>query len=354
MNIQLLWLFILSCVFNLNTAFSQDLGSSEISLETTELFREHEVLSVKLSYSHKDIRRNTNDSTYIKTDLYYKSKEGLWDTLKVKLRARGNYRLKNCYFPPVKLKIKKSVAKGTIFEGNKKLKLVLPCLTQKDLNDNVVKEYIAYKLYEIISPYHFKTRMVDIDFTEIRSRKETQHELKGILIEDIDNVADRHNAKTLKRSVHPLQQDNICSVQNDFFQYLIGNTDYSIAYQHNEKLIFVPNKKAMPVPYDFDMSGLVNASYAVVSVVQNQQLDITKVTQRMYRGFKRDEKIYQQVRKEFLDNKIKMVEIVDSFESSFDNPKEFAKTKKFVLDFFTVLVNDSKFNKEILAMARTK
>jgi hypothetical protein len=143
-------------------------------------------------------------------------------------------------------------------------------------------------------------------------------------------------------------------VQNDFFQYLIGNTDYSIAYQHNEKLIFVPNKKAMPVPYDFDMSGLVNASYAVVSVVQNQQLDITKVTQRMYRGFKRDEKIYQQVRKEFLDNKIKMVEIVDSFESSFDNPKEFAKTKKFVLDFFTVLVNDSKFNKEILAMARTK
>lgn len=351
---QLLYRFILCCVFTMHTAFSQDPGSYGQSQETAELFMEREVLPVKLSYSLKDIRRRTNDSTYIKTDLYYESKAGLWDTIEVKLRRRGNYRLKNCYFPPIKLKIKKSISKGTLFEGNKQLKLVLPCLTQKNHNDNVVKEYIAYKLYEIISPYHFKTRMLHIDFTETKGKKEIHHKLAGILIEDIDNVVDRHNAKNVKRYVHPLEQDNTCSVQNDFFQYLIGNTDFSVAYQHNEKLIFIPNKKAMPVPYDFDMSGLVNASYAIVSGVNNQELDITKVTQRMYRGFKRDEKIYHQVRKEFLDNKIQLVETVDSFKSSFDNPNEFIKTKKFILAFFTIIENDSKFNKEILTMARTK
>ncbi len=46
---------------------------------------------------------------------------------------------------------------------------------------------------------------------------------------------------------------------------MIGNTDYSSAYRHNEKLLFVDGN-IMPIPYDFDMSGLVDASYAVVSV----------------------------------------------------------------------------------------
>jgi len=350
---QIIFLFLLTYLFLVNNSYTQDIEKSDKVKGVSQLFINKDVLPIKLSYSNKDIKKLTNDSTYIKTDLSYQQEDGSWKIIEVELRARGNNRLENCYYPPIKIKIKKSISKGTLFEGNKTLKLVLPCLRQKSMNDDVLKECMAYKLYEIISPYHFKTRTVTVDFTETRGKKTLNHKLDGILIEDNKLVADRHNGKVLKRFIHPLGQDAITSVQNAFFQYMIANTDYSTAYQHNEKLFYIDNKM-IPVPYDFDMCGLVDASYAVVSEIQNEQLAITEVTQRMYRGFKRDEKIFQQVRKEFLDNKIQMLEIIDSFESNFDDPKEFSQAKNFILDFFNILADDDLFRNKITSAARTK
>ena len=334
-------------------AYPQDIQESEDKITLTPLFSREEPLSIKLRYSNKELRRDTNDSTYLESVLEYADADQEWKALDVKIRARGNFRRENCYFPPVKFKIKKKKAKGTVFEGNKELKLVIPCRL-KNSQDYVLKEYLAYKLYEVITPFHFKTRPVSMQLTEIKGKKEKSHTLMGFFIEDIDRVAERHGAKKLKRSVHPLQQDNICSVQNDFFQYMIGNTDFSVAYQHNEKLIFLAGRKAIPIPYDFDMSGLVDANYAVVSQIQNQSLNITKVTERLYRGFKRNEDVYEFIRQDFLGKKNQMLDIVDSFENKFKDPDHFKRARKFIEDFFVVLYNEEKFQREILAAARVK
>ena len=90
------------------------------------------------------------------------------------------------------MKIKKDQYKGTIFDGNKTMKLVLPCKIESENNDNILQEFIAYKIYEKVSPYHFKTKRVNIDFTEIRGKKTKSFELKGFLIEDDKRVAKRH------------------------------------------------------------------------------------------------------------------------------------------------------------------
>jgi hypothetical protein len=112
------------------------------------------------------------------------------------LKGRGNFRLRECYFPPLWIKIKKSESKGILFEGNKKLKLVLPCYTQRDNSDLILKEYLCYKLYEEITPYAFRTRLVNIDLTELRGKKEKKFQVKGILIEDLDKVAKRMDCET--------------------------------------------------------------------------------------------------------------------------------------------------------------
>jgi len=350
---QAIFLFLLISLFITEAIFSQELAATEQDNKTTELFLKNDPLAIKLRYSNKALRKETNDSTYIDSKIEYMTGDEDWKTLDVKIRARGNYRRENCFFPPVKMKIKKSETSGTLFEGNKKLKLVLPCVLQSDYNDKVLKEYIAYKLYELVSPYHFNTRLLEIDFTDEKEKKVKNYEIKGFFIEDIDGVKDRCDGKQIKRSIHPLEQDDLCSVRNDFFQFMIGNTDYSSAYQHNEKLLFVDNN-IMPVPYDFDMSGLVDASYAVVSQVQGEVLDITQVTQRLYRGFKRNPEVYQTVRKEFLNNKSKMLAIVDDLESSFEDPKEFSQARRFINDFFEVLENEKTYRKEILSVARLK
>ncbi len=348
-----LYLLLFAWFFLSNLTLAQNTDLSKQEKQPAKLFRTEQTLSIKWTYSSKDIKQKTNDSTYIESKISYKKEDGSWESMEIELRARGNFRRANCYFTPLKLKIKKSNAKGTVFKGNKKLKLVLPCRTEKNNNDKLIKEYLAYKLYELISPYHFKTRLVDIDFTELRGKKTKSHALKGILVEDDKNIAERFNGNVLDINVHPLSQNDECSVRNDFFQFLIGNTDYSTAYQHNQKLLFI-DKKIMPVPYDFDMSGLVDASYSVVSKIQNNELAITKVTQRLYRGFKRDEAIYKTVRNEFLKNESKLLGVVHDMEPFFSEPKEFESALKYVNSFYKIISDDKKFQKSILDRARTK
>jgi hypothetical protein len=321
--------------------------------ETTTLFKEQSILPIKLCFSNKEMKKETNDSTYLLSKLIFKNDEQ-WDSLDVKIRARGNYRRAHCYFPPLKIKMKKAVAKGTMFKGNKELKLVMPCVQSNSTLDNIIKEYMAYKIFEEISPFHFKTRMVDLEYIELRGKKSKVHNIKGFLIEDIDKVAKRENCKKMKRSVHPLEQDDICAAQNDFFQYMIGNTDYSTAYQHNQKLVFTADYRTVPLPYDFDMSGLVDASYAVVSQVQGEVLSIESVTERLFRGFERDEAVFQTVRKQYLEKKGRIFEVIDGLKPQFDNEKEFEIARNFIEDFYKVLSDDSKFNNEIVRKARTK
>jgi len=327
------------------------LGSSifaQVEQKSDLLFENQDPLKLKLSYSNKVIRVETDDTTYVKTTMSYWYNNN-WNDLEVSLRARGNFRRSKCYFPPIKMKIKKSKAEGSLFEGNKNLKLVVPCLLQDEKNDNIIQEFIAYKFYEKISPYHFKTRMVEIEFSEVKKKKTIVHKLKGFLIEDDKRVADRFQGKSFERYIHPKAMDNMTSIQNSIFQFMIGNTDFSVAYQHNGKLLYA-NKKIFPLPYDFDLCGLVDASYAIV----NSTLGIKSVKDRKYRGFKRDENMVYEVRDQFLKNKSDFFNIVDAQESKFELSSEFESTKEFLLSFFDILEDKSTFDKQVIQNMRTK
>ncbi|MBN09777.1 MAG: hypothetical protein CMC79_05355 [Flavobacteriaceae bacterium] len=339
MNKQVnLLLILLISVFS----YSQDTS------KYTDLFRDEEPLKIKLKYSNKELNKNTNDSTFIETQMSYEQ-EGVWKEIDVRLRARGNFRRNTCYWPPVKMKIKKAVSKGTLFEGNKSLKLVLPCMIEPDKNDNIMKEYMAYKLYEQISPYHFNARRVEIEFTEIKRKKEKLHQLKGFLIEDDDIVADRFEGQVVDRFIHPLAMDAETSVQNAFFNFLIGNTDISVAYQHNAKLLYI-GKRLIPLSYDFDMTGFTNPSYATV----NETLGIKSVRDRKYRGFKRDGKIIQTVRELYISKKDNLISIVESHETQFDNKREYKETIDFLKSFYEIIEDDKQFKAQVLDAARTK
>lgn len=343
--------YIIVILLFFNTAYSQQEINDENLKTVSGLFSNEEILPIKLSYSIKDLKRETNDSTYIESVLGFQDNNGSWQNIPIKIRARGNNRLKKCYFPPIKMKIKKSDSKGTIFKGNKTMKAVLPCLLESENDDNVIKEYLVYKLYEKVSPYHFNTRLINIDFEQIKNSKIKAHQLKGFLIEDDKKIAKRFDGKVYDRFVHPLNQDELTSVRNAFFQFMIGNTDFSQAYHHNVKLIYI-NKKMTPVPYDFDMSGFVDASYAVVSQIQGEKLDLASVTDRKYRGFQRSEQIFNEVRNEFIVNKSAMVGILDANKDYFEDSSEFNTAKKYLLSFFEIIENDRSYKSQILDQLR--
>ncbi len=331
-------------------AKSKDVKSAE---KVTKLFRSEAILSVKMTYSNKKVKKETNDTTYLETFLAYATENGSWDSLNVRFMARGNYRRTNCYFAPLKFRIKKKTSKGTLFTKNKELKLVLPCLLQKDGNDNIIKEYMAYKIYETLSPYHFKTRLLDIELSEKTRRKIRKRQLKAFFIEDIKRVAARAGGNVLKRNVHPLGQDDYHSLYQALFQFMIGNTDFSTGFMHNSKLLF-NDIGTIPVPYDFDMSGLVNTSYSTVSEIQGEALPIKETTERIYRGFKRDEKLLYKVRNEFLQKKSLVLTEVKKLEPLFEHKRNFEEAIHYIEGFYGILASEASFKYRIVNRSRKK
>ena len=310
------------------------------------LFSNKKPLKIKLNYSNKNLNKNTNDSTFIKSKLIFFEKK-INKEIQVSLRARGNFRRKHCYFTPVKIKIKKSDALNTIFSDNRTLKLVLPCKNNRDKNDNILKEFIAYKIYEIISLYYFKTRRLEVDYTNQKNKKGINYNLAGFLIEDDDKVAKRFDGKIVKRKISPLAMDDFNSVNLSFFNFLIGNTDFSSAHQHNGKLLFY-EKKIIPIPYDFDLTGWVKTKYG---------LGITNrlgysCEERKYIGFKRGKNIYSKVRNHYLRLKEKIFNTVELYESEFKYKKSYNLMMDYLRGFYEILEDDKLYDNLIIYEAK--
>ena len=310
------------------------------------LFSNKKPLKIKLNYSNKNLNKNTNDSTFIKSKIIFFEKK-INKEIQVSLRARGNFRRKHCYFTPVKIKIKKSDALNTIFSDNRTLKLVLPCKNNRDKNDNILKEFIAYKIYEIISLYYFKTRRLEVDYTNQKNKKGINYNLAGFLIEDDDKVAKRFDGKIVKRKISPLAMDDFNSVNLSFFNFLIGNTDFSSAHQHNGKLLFY-EKKIIPIPYDFDLTGWVKPKYG---------LGITNrlgysFEERNYIGFKRGKNIYSKVRNHYLRLKEKIFNTVELYESEFEYKKSYNLMMDYLRGFYEILEDDKLYDNLIIYEAK--
>lgn len=337
------YLATLIFLFILTASFAQD-------KKTSALFQRETPLEVKIAFSMKEIRRSTSDSVYFPTILNFRKEDGTWDSIAVSIRARGNFRRNKCFFPPLRMKIKKKDAKNTIFEGNKVLKIVLPCQTGPAYNTLIIKEYACYQMYEPITPHTFNTRLLNITLKNETGKLGKIHSLQGFFIEDDDVVAERFDAKVIEGlNVHPLKLQDTAAVKHDFFQYMIANTDWSALANHNVKVMVTNSSRYIPLAYDFDMAGMVDAPYATI----NETLDIHSVKERLYRGFCRDKTLFEPIRQHYLQREAKIFEALNA-QSQYLDPRELNGMKKFLEEFFNTLKNDGRFKSNIVNACRTK
>jgi hypothetical protein len=312
------------------------------------LFQSNEPLNLRATGSIKSIKKKSNDSTLVAGKFEYKQ-DSLWMTVPIQARVRGNFRLKECYFPPLKLKFKKKDVKGSLFEGNKALKLVVPCKTSSGKNELIRREYLCYRFYQELSPYFFRTRLARLELTEISRKKPRTYTLLTFFVEDNSMVAKRNGGRvTEMKGVSPAAFDEQQSVRNDFFQYMIGNADWSSIYQHNSNTLIVQSK-FIPLSYDFDMSGFVNAAYAQANA---PQLGTGDVRERVYRGFCKSNSAMQEIRKEFLEKERALIAIIDQHDKSFST-FEMNDMKDYLGGFFEILKDDYRFESSVLKGCRT-
>lgn len=254
------------------------------------LFQTHETLPVRIEAPLSTLIRKRSDTEYLDGTFAYTDASGQEVTLDLRLRARGRYRRQatTCDLPPIRLNFKKKQVEGTLFAGQDKLKLVTHCQQNRNRYEQyVLKEYLAYRILNTVTDHSFRARLLRIEYvdTDREGKTDTRY---GFVIEDDELLAERVGMTVLKvPNIKYGQVDETQGALVAVFEYLIGNTDFSMYAGakdddccHNVVLLDKETHGYLPVPYDFDFSGLVNASYAS----PNPKLPIKRVTRRLYRG----------------------------------------------------------------------
>ncbi|HLF33534.1 MAG TPA: hypothetical protein VI583_04825 [Cyclobacteriaceae bacterium] len=199
-------------------------------------------------------------------------------TIPTRLRVRGVFRRdpKNCSFPPLWVNFKKEDIKGTLFENQDRLKLVTPCQFER----YVLQEYMIYKMYNLVSEMSYRVRLVRVKYFNTAKNKLLFTRL-SFFIEDNDIMAARNGERNVTEKFHnPYKVDREQMIKAGLFEYMVGNKDWYITSRHNITLIWKDSLEApYPVPYDFDMSGLIDAEYRKPAGVPEELLIDTQVYQ---------------------------------------------------------------------------
>lgn len=201
--------------------------------------------------------------------------------LPIQLSARGHFRLqaRTCEFPPLRV-VLDSGAGHTPFRSQRSLKLVTHCRGTRDGEQLLLREYLTYRSHNLITPASFRARLVRVRYVESRDTTRSQERL-GFFLESERELARRLGGQVLeaKGAVwSDITPDS--GVAMSMWEYFIGNTDWSLAYLHNVRLVTKASGEVMAVPYDFDFSGLVDSWYSM----PDPRLPIRSVHERLWRG----------------------------------------------------------------------
>jgi hypothetical protein len=277
---------LVACSFGLAPAAAQDAAKDKTQPE--RLFRDRTPLELtiraplgELGKDRDTLKAKPQDG---RVELVDERKGAI--SLPITLETRGHFRLRRstCSFPPLKVTFNKDSTKGTVFNDQGSLKLVTHCQNTTRNEQNLLVEESIYRMYNVLTPLSHRTRLAKIRYlpTEDTTKAVTRF---GFFIEDDDDMAKRNGGKDLKQTgaafsdMEPSQLDLLA-----MFEYMIGNTDWSVFAIHNIRIVDVGPEKGggfyFPVAYDFDFSGLVGSVYAV----PDERLPIKTVKARLYRG----------------------------------------------------------------------
>lgn len=251
----------------------------------------------------------------------------------VSVQVRGHFRRNagNCIFPPLSLTVPKQASKGTPFARQSTLKLVTHCNNESF----VLSEYLVYRAYNLVTDMSFRARLAQVTYAD-SAKKLTAITRWGILLEDDSDMAKRNNARPYKSRYRAEHCDTLATATMAIFEYMIGNTDWSVVYRHNMRLVLDTTRtRPIPVPYDFDHSGIVSAPYAKPA----EQLNLTSVKDRLYRGPIYPMSVLNKVIAHFNATKPALYAL---YENDKRVERSYIKQTLAYLDDFYALINDPK------------
>jgi len=317
----------------------------------TPIFASDDVLKITLTAPFSDIKKSRDKETlYEDARVRYSDDQGNAVDVPVTLSLRGNSRLDllTCSFPPLRLQFDKDLHKDTVFSKLKKVKMVTQCQPKSTRSrDDLLTEYQAYRVLNSLTDWSYRVRLLDVTFVDSDGGKTRQN--YAFLIEPSKTLGKRSGVTKIKvdgMAANELIGEHMNLVS--LYQLMVGNTDWSATQGsgdeccHNGKLFGDKTLSQVRfVPYDFDMTGLVEPKYAVTS----EKVNLSSVRKRRYRGYCQN--------LEHLDENVALLnekrgEIVSIFNSEIGLSKNKRKKNLLYVESFYKLINDNKrLNKHV-------
>ncbi len=263
-----------------------------------------------------------------------------------------------CQFPPLRINLS-GERQGTIMQGQNKLKLVTRCRSGASYEQYIVLEYLTYRLFNEITPLSYRVRPVRTTYRDTSSRARREEEQFNFVIEDVDDLARRNQRVALDvqtREVASSQLDPQQAALVGMFQFMIGNLDWDMVEGaageeccHNGKLLAASEtsrENVVPVPYDFDYSGFVNASYATPP----QGMPVRDVRQRYYRGLCRYNEQAEAAAQLFRARRNNLYAVIDGETRLSAGRRETAR--EYIEGFFEILDNPQRYQRLVIDNCR--
>ncbi len=311
---------LIATLFSIPVLADTPQTDSDSNTGIARLFASDSLLPVSIEAPLTTLMRDLPEEEYLDGKFSFSGDDETKQTVDLKIRTRGKYRRqkKHCDFAPIRLNFVTEQVRDTVFAGQDKLKVVTHCRNnRRDYEQLVLREYLAYRILNVMTNKSFGVRLLQINYVDTEGAKPMAR--LGFIIEDDDDVAERNGMVAIKTG--DISSDDLDRRQQNLihvFEYLIGNTEYSLFIAepgehccHNADLMSATEGPPfVPLAYDFDFAGIVNAPYAQ----PNPRYKLRNVRQRLYKGRCRNNILLPDTIQRFLDKKDAIYGIVDELE----------------------------------------
>lgn len=321
-------------------------ASCEQKKEIDGIFSRNNILNLTLQMNLDEVL------TDIKDDRKYHEAVLIWEQqkIKVKVRTRGNFRRdpEICNFPPLHIQFDSISALKTPFARQKRLALVTHCQkNDPDYEQITLEEYGIYKTYNLLTDKSMQVRLLNIKYQDTKNPNYFS-EKKAFFIENIQAMAERIGGKVVEEKDTIRHQDcnSFLMAQAAVFEFMVGNTDWSISNKHNVIILKQDQKPAIPIIYDFDFSGLIDAPYASPT----PELELKSLKERLYRGFCQSDAELNWVLDKFKNKQTQIDSLWEKLPEHQTVRKQ--KAKKYISDFYQIIQNKDSVRKYFFEQCR--
>ncbi len=312
-------------------------------------FENDSILPAHLQADFAELRKNREKDIYRKAAISIFIDGVAYNNIPVETKPRGVFRKDICNPPQLMINFKGDKTSPLYKLG--RLKLVHACSGDALSDQLIIKEYLVYKLYQQFTSLSFRVRLVQLEMSSPDGVLFSKARY-AFFLEDVDDMAKRNDYKELDETTRETESLNRNSnTVLALFQFMIGNTDWSIPLNKNVKIIQQKGHNELApvaVPYDFDYCGLVDAPYATPF----DGLPILSVTERLYRGYGRMMEELETAIQLFVQKKMVMYNLVNA--CSYLTIESKRDMIKYLDSFFELVVNENKVKDLFIRNAREK